>query len=66
VGISEEAQSKLFVLSEIRSTRGTENEKGSGLGLILCKEFVEKHGGDIRVSSKEGKGSTFTFSIPAG
>jgi len=66
VGISEEARSKLFVLSEIRSTRGTENEKGSGLGLILCKEFVEKHGGDIKVSSKEGKGSTFTFSIPAG
>ena len=64
VGISKKVQSKLFDISESVSTKGTENEEGTGLGLILCKEFVEKHGGKIWVESEKGKGSTFSFIIP--
>ncbi|KOH43997.1 PAS domain-containing protein [Sunxiuqinia dokdonensis] len=66
VGISNESQNKLFRIEESYSTLGTLNEKGTGLGLILCKEFVEKHKGKIRVESEEGKGSQFLFTIPAG
>ena len=64
VGISPEIQSGLFTIAENVSTAGTENEQGTGLGLILCKEFVEKHGGKIWVESKVGKGSEFKFTIP--
>lgn len=64
IGISPEIQSKLFKITENVSTVGTENEKGTGLGLILCKEFVEKHGGKIQMKSKIGKGSKFSFIIP--
>lgn len=63
-GISGEDQKKLFRVDAVYTTYGTRDEKGSGLGLLLCKEFVEKQGGSIRLSSREGEGSVFTFSIP--
>ena len=64
IGMTREDMAKLFRIDANLSTRGTENEKGTGLGLFLCKEFVEKHGGTIRVESEIGKGSTFKFRIP--
>ncbi len=64
VGIKKETQKKIFSISENTSTQGTEKESGTGLGLIICKEFVEKHGGEIWLESEVKKGSTFTFSIP--
>lgn len=63
VGIRQEVQKILFEKTSGYSTRGTANEKGTGLGLILCKEFVEKNGGQIWLESEEGKGSTFYFTI---
>lgn len=63
VGIKKENLTKLFKLGSIHTTNGTSKEKGTGLGLILCKEFTEKLGGEIRVESKEGEGSKFIFSI---
>lgn len=64
VGIKKADMEKLFRIDKSYSTKGTNNEQGSGLGLILCKEFIEKHGGHIEVESEEGKGSTFRFNIP--
>lgn len=64
IGISKEFQSKLFDISKNILTLGTENEKGTGLGLILCKEFVEKQNGKIWVESEINKGSKFIFTIP--
>jgi PAS domain S-box-containing protein len=64
VGISKANCEKLFRIDQTYSTSGTNKEKGTGLGLILCLEFVEKHGGKIWVESEEGKGSTFHFTIP--
>jgi signal transduction histidine kinase len=64
IGIAPEIQSKLFNSTESHSTQGTEKEKGTGLGLIICKEFVEKHGGKIWVESEKGKGSKFVFTLP--
>jgi two-component system sensor histidine kinase/response regulator len=65
VGIKEENIGKLFRIDENFSTKGTNDETGTGLGLILCKEFVKKNGGDIWVTSAPGKGSNFTFKLPA-
>ncbi len=64
MGIKPEAQELLFEKTSSYSTRGTANEKGTGLGLILCKEFVEKNGGRIWLESEWGKGSTFYFTVP--
>lgn len=64
IGIAPGRLESLFRIDESNSTPGTNNEKGTGLGLILCKEFVEKHGGKIWVESEEGKGSVFYFSLP--
>lgn len=63
VGIAPEVQNILFEKTSGYSTRGTANEKGTGLGLILCKEFVEKNGGTIWLESEPGKGSTFYFTV---
>jgi signal transduction histidine kinase len=64
IGISHDNLTKLFSISEILTTKGTANETGTGLGLLLCKEFVEKHGGRIWAESEAGKGSDFKFTIP--
>ncbi|MDD4604294.1 MAG: PAS domain-containing sensor histidine kinase [Bacteroidales bacterium] len=66
VGIPSVTIDSIFKMDQKISTLGTEKEKGSGLGLLLCKEFVERHGGKIWVKSKSGKGSVFTFTIPVG
>ena len=63
VGMSPEAIEKLFLLGTKHSTLGTAKEKGTGLGLMLCKDFVEKNGGTIHVESTEGVGSKFYFTI---
>jgi PAS domain S-box-containing protein len=64
VGIRKNDLDKLFRIEETHSTYGTQNEVGPGLGLLLAKEFVTKHGGKIWVESEAGKGSTFFFTIP--
>lgn len=66
IGIAHENVSKLFKIDEKFINENTDGERGTGLGLILCKEFVEKNGGKIRVSSEIGKGSVFTFALPEG
>ena len=64
VGIKEETLEKLFLIGASTSTRGTSDEEGTGLGLILCKEFISKHGGKIWAESLPGQGSRFAFTIP--
>jgi signal transduction histidine kinase len=64
IGIPENMICRLFRIDQSYSTTGTNNEQGTGLGLILCKEFVEKHGGIIWVESEVGKGSNFYFTLP--
>lgn len=64
IGMSAEDQAKLFSLTKPFTMPGTEKETGTGLGLLLTKEMVEKHGGIIKIKSQPGKGSTFSFQVP--
>jgi signal transduction histidine kinase len=64
VGMTKEVMTKLFRIDTKITTKGTADEKGTGLGLILCKDFIEKNGGKIWVESEQGKGSTFHFTLP--
>ena len=64
IGIPESKLDNLFKIDKTNSTPGTNNEQGTGLGLIICKEFVEKNGGEITVDSETGIGTTFNFTIP--
>jgi len=64
IGIPKEKLDSLFQIGQHVSTRGTAQEKGSRLGLLICKEFVEKNGGEIRAKSEPGQGSTFEFTLP--
>lgn len=64
VGMPPETVAKLFKINELVTTSGTENEKGTGLGLLLCYEFVRRHGGVLEVESHVGEGTTFSFTIP--
>src|ERR1035437_5083829 len=63
IGMTPELKNKLFLLNEKTRRNGTEGEPSTGLGLLLCKEFIKKHNGNIRVESEEGNGSTFSFTI---
>jgi signal transduction histidine kinase len=63
IGIAPENIAKIFMLDSKYVRRGTDKERGSGLGLILCHEFIEKHQGTIRVESEPGKGSSFIFTL---
>jgi signal transduction histidine kinase len=63
IGMNDETQARLFKIGTNISTNGTANEKGTGLGLILCKEFVERHGSRIKIESEPGKGSKFMFKL---
>jgi len=64
IGMSPELKEKLFKIDEKTSRPGTDGETSTGLGLLLCKEFIEKHGGKIGVESEVGKGTKFIFSLP--
>jgi signal transduction histidine kinase len=64
VGMDEATREGLFRIDVRHSSKGTNKEKGSGLGLILCREFVERNGGDITVESEPGRGTMFTFTLP--
>lgn len=64
IGISSERIETLFEISQVHSTPGTDKENGTGLGLMLCKELIEKQSGKIWVNSELGKGSQFIFSLP--
>lgn len=65
MGISKENLDRIFRIDVISTTPGTSGERGTGLGLILCKEFIEKNGGKIYVNSELGKGSSFSFTLPS-
>jgi signal transduction histidine kinase len=64
IGINETEQKKLFQIEQLMIKKGTASEIGSGLGLIICKEFITKHNGNIGVRSNQSQGSTFWFTLP--
>ncbi len=64
VGMNEKTKNKLFRVDENSSRKGTNNETGTGLGLIICKEFIQQHNGEIWVESEINKGSSFFFTLP--
>ena len=64
IGITPQYKKELFKLDSTLSQKGTRGETGTGLGLIICKELVEKHGGDLRVESQIHQGSSFSFTLP--
>lgn len=64
VGMSKEKQKKIFRVDAVSSSAGTDGEKGTGFGLLLCKDLVERNGGKIWLESEKGKGSTFSFTLP--
>lgn len=64
IGMTDSDMKKLFRIDENMSKLGTEKEKGTGLGLIVCQEYIKMHKGNISVESKEGEGSKFFFTIP--
>ncbi|HLP33963.1 MAG TPA: ATP-binding protein, partial [Bacteroidia bacterium] len=64
IGMDNEIKRNLFVVSSDKSRNGTGNEQGSGLGLLICKEFVHKHNGRVEVESEKDKGSTFRIILP--
>lgn len=64
VGIEEANLQKLFKLEESYTTVGTQNERGTGIGLLICKDFIEKHDGKLWVESQINQGSTFYFDLP--
>ncbi len=64
IGMSKKTKEKLFKIDEFKSMLGTNNEQGTGLGLLFCQEFIETHGGKIRVESEQGRGSKFRFTLP--
>ena len=66
IGMNQTMVDNLFRLDEQTNRKGTEGEPTTGLGLIICKEFIEKHGGQLWVESEECQGSTFYFSLPTG
>jgi len=64
VGIPTDTLPRLFQIDKAITTKGTAQEQGTGLGLLLCKEFIEKHNGKIWIESEVGKGSKFRFTVP--
>lgn len=64
IGMDKDTLHSLFHIDNPKTTRGTADEKGTGLGLIICKEFIEKHGGTVRVESEKEKGTKFIFFLP--
>ena len=64
MGMDQDTAARVFAIDKRKSVKGTDGEKGTGLGLALCKEFVEQHGGRIWIDSQPGQGTTVNFTVP--